>query len=124
MPRPYTRRLGQLGERMAAQYLCSQGYWILETNARSSLGEIDIVAQEGDILAFVEVRTRRGSAFGTPEESITARKRQKLRELAEDYRQTHPQAPAAYRIDVVVVELTSGGKMQRVELIRGAVGEE
>jgi hypothetical protein len=70
-PAEYKRQLGRRGEDLATAYLRQQGYVILARNWRCPVGEIDIVAREGEILAFVEVRTRRGDRFGTPEESIT-----------------------------------------------------
>ena len=75
------KKLGAFGERIAGDYLKRQGYEILETNFRCSVGEIDIVARHGDYLVFVEVRTKRNLEFGTPEESITSAKKKKLIEL-------------------------------------------
>ena len=112
---------GRLGEAVAAEYLGRLGYRVVQTNVRTRHGELDIVAWEGDVLAFVEVRTRRGPQYGTPEESITRAKRQKLAELAEAYLQTLPEPPPACRIDVVVVDLGPGARVRRVELIRDAV---
>ena len=59
-------RLGKRGEELAEGYLRAAGCGILATNYRCPWGEIDLIAQDGEELAFVEVRTRRGSAFGTP----------------------------------------------------------
>jgi len=116
--------LGQAGEHLAQTALRQQGYIILETNwRRPGLGELDIVALDGDTLAFVEVRTRRGRAFGTPEESITPRKQARLAALAETYLQEHPPRPAFWRIDLVAIELSPQGSLQRVEIIKNAVGE-
>ncbi len=125
-PRPTARQsLGAAGERLAAEHLRQQGYTILETNWRSpGLGELDMVAREGEALAFVEVRTRRGRAYGTPEESITPRKQAKLAALAETYLQEHPPRPLDWRIDVVAVEMSAEGRLLRVEIIRNAVGDQ
>ncbi len=114
------RELGRLGEELAARYLRRQGYLIRERNWSCPWGEIDIVAEEDDCLAFVEVRTRRGREFGTPEESITPVKQSKLIEVAQAYLQEHSWS-GDWRIDVVAVELTPHGRLQRVELIRNAV---
>lgn len=116
------KALGRLGERLAARTLAAQGYRIRERNWRCPTGELDIVAEDGDVLAFVEVRTRRGREFGSPEESITPAKRTKLVELAAIYVQEN-EWPGDWRIDVVAVELTAGGHLLRVEIIRNAVGE-
>jgi putative endonuclease len=109
-----------MGEELAARYLRERGYIIRERNWRCQIGEVDIIAEEGDALVFVEVRTRRGRDFGTPEESVTPRKRAKLIEVAEAYLQEHDW-PGDWRIDFVAVELTHSGKLLRVELIENAV---
>jgi putative endonuclease len=114
------RKLGRRGEELAAARLEERGYVVRERNWRCSVGEIDIVAEHGDCLAFVEVRTRRGRKYGTPEESVTPAKQAKLVELAQTYLQEH-RWDGDWRIDVVAVEMTSGGKLLRVELIKNAV---
>lgn len=90
-------------------------------NWRCPAGEIDIIAREGDSLVFVEVRTRRGLQFGTPEESITARKQAKLAEVAQTYVQTMGLEDAAWRIDVVAIRLGSRGEITCLNHIRNAV---
>lgn len=115
------RATGRRGEAIAAEHLAGLGYRILQTNVRTRYGELDIVAREGDVLTFVEVRTRRGSTFGSAEESVTPQKRRRLTELAEAYLQTLPEPPPLCRIDVVVVDLGPGDSVRRVELIRDAV---
>jgi putative endonuclease len=114
------KRLGQRGEELAAAQLEKRGYVVRERNWRCPAGEIDIVAQDGDCLVFVEVRTRRGREYGTPEESVTPAKQAKLVELAQTYLQEFDW-DGDWRIDVVAVEMTSGGKLLRVELIKNAV---
>ena len=71
-------RLGNWGEGVAGRFLQEKGYRLLDANYRCRWGEVDIVAQEGDELVFVEVRTRRGAEYGTPEESVTAAKSRRL----------------------------------------------
>ena len=115
------KQLGALGERIAADYLKHHGYEILETNFRCPGGEIDVVAQHGDCLVFVEVRTRSSRSYGTPEESLTTEKKRRLIELGQAYRQVHENLPSLWRIDVVAVELDSGGKVARIELIENAI---
>jgi len=114
--------LGRLGEELAARKLEAMGYHIHERNWRCPLGEVDIVAKDGDVLAFVEVKTRRGRQFGTPEEAITPAKQARLIELAAAYVQ-ESDWPGDWRIDVAAVELTSGGKLLRLNIIKNAVGE-
>jgi putative endonuclease len=115
------KRTGALGEKLARQYLLKNGYVILQQNYRCPIGEIDIVARDGESLAFVEVRTKRSRQFGTPEESITPAKQAKLIELAESYMQEHGNSEQPWRIDVVAVELEKGDKVSRIELIKNAV---
>jgi putative endonuclease len=70
--------LGSAGERLAAGWLEARGYRVLARNWRCAYGELDLVAEEQGELVFVEVKTRRGVAYGAPEEAITARKRAHL----------------------------------------------
>jgi putative endonuclease len=116
------KALGRLGEELAAQALAARGYRIRERNWRCPDGELDIVAEDGDVLAFVEVKTRRGREFGTPEEAVTPAKQAKLVELAATYVQ-ESDWPGDWRIDVAAVELTLDGKLIRLEIIKNAVGE-
>lgn len=115
------KSLGARGEQLAAQHLERQGYTILERNWHCTAGELDIIAQEGETLTFVEVRTRRGSAGPTPEQSITPAKQSRLIELAQTYLQEHHVTDTRWRIDFVAVEMDGRGVLQRVELIRNAV---
>lgn len=93
---------------------------IRERNWRCSLGEVDIVAKDGGCLVFVEVRTRRGKEYGTPEESVTQAKQTKLIEVAQTYLQEHSWQ-GDWRIDVVAVEMNPRGKLRRMGLIKNAV---
>jgi len=117
----YKRRLGQRGEDIAAAHLQQQGYEVLARNWRCPAGELDVVAREGQTLAFVEVRTRRGDRFGTPEQSITPAKQAKLVELAQTYLQEKDLTDENWRIDVVAVEMDRRGRVKRLNLIRNAV---
>ena len=115
------RQRGDIGEKLARKHLQGLGYKILETNFRSREGEIDIIAQDKEELVFVEVRTRASDEFGTPEESVTFTKKEKLISLALAYLQTYPHLPSLWRIDVVAVELDREGKASRIELIQNAI---
>ena len=118
------RDTGILGEKLAKDFLKKRGYHIWETNYRCPEGEIDIVAKHKDSLVFIEVRTKKSLEFGSPEESITSAKKERLRATASHYRQTHNNIPLSWRIDVVVVELNQKGKLSRIELIENAVSED
>ena len=113
--------LGTLGEKLAKNFLKKKGYRIRETNFRCREGEIDIVAQKKGYLVFVEVRAKTGSGFGSPEESVTFAKKEKLIATALSYLNTHKDLPDNWRIDFVGVELDENGKAKRLELIENAV---
>jgi putative endonuclease len=115
------KETGAIGERLAADYLKRHGYRIIQRNFRCREGEIDIIAQKSDCLVFVEVRTKRNAAFGTPEESVTFLKRAKLVSLANVYLQAYDKQPLSWRIDVVAVELTPENKVSRLEHIENAI---
>jgi putative endonuclease len=83
------RTLGNLGEDFAAEVLQAQGYTILERNYRCKSGEIDLIAAKDGVIHFVEVKTRRSTAFGHPAESVTWEKQAKLRRAAQAYIQSH-----------------------------------
>ena len=106
------QRVGRWGEELAAGYLRQRGYTLLEQNARTPYGEIDLIACQTPcdelsnvepIIVFVEVKTRRGSSFGWPEQAVTARKRAHLIAAAQAYLQAHPDLSAAWRIDVIAI---------------------
>lgn len=117
------KELGAYGEALAAQFLLKQGYKVRERGYRCPEGEIDIVAEQGEFLVFVEVKSRSSDAFGTPEESITATKRRHLTATALHYLATHSNLPPSWRIDVVALELGPGGKVERIALVENAVTE-
>jgi putative endonuclease len=119
--RSRSRSLGDFGERVAANHLEAKGYTILERNWSVREGEIDIIASKPDEIIFVEVRSRRGTAFGTPEESITGRKAAHVRAAAAAYIQAHPDVPETQRIDVIALELDAKGRVLRVEQIENAI---
>jgi len=112
---------GKLGEKLAQKFLKKKSYRILETDFRCRMGEIDIVAQQKDYLVFVEVRTKSSLDFGTPEESITQSKKEKLIASALTYISTHQNLPPLWRIDVVAIEVDQKGKSKRIELIENAI---
>ena len=115
------KETGSWGERVARSHLERRGYRIRETNYRCRYGEIDIVAEQGEWLVFVEVRTRRDRSFGTPEESVTARKAEHLKSAVEHYCQNHADLPPARRIDLLALEVGPGGRVKRIAHIENAV---
>ncbi len=118
-------RLGQWGERQARLHLEAKGYDIVATNFRCRAGELDIVARQGDELVFVEVKTRRGTAFGGPEESISPSRAERLAVVAEEFLQSHYAggygSGTEWRIDLVCVNLDRSGRLVSVNHIEHAV---
>ncbi|WKZ28927.1 MAG: YraN family protein [Patescibacteria group bacterium] len=101
--------IGNKGEDLAAAFLRSRGFRILERNARvSRIGEIDIVALDRETLVFVEVKTRHDVTFGSPEEAVTASKLRTLAACAESWQAAKGWTARPYRIDVIAVDLAGG----------------
>jgi len=116
--------LGATGEEIAVRYLKSLGYRIIARNYRVRLGEIDIIAEQGRDLVFVEVKTRSDALFGSPFESVTLPKQKKLSKVALEYlgKQGFYNRPA--RFDVVGVRLKTANARHlqdaTVELVQNA----
>ncbi len=115
------QKLGRLGERLASDALEQQGYRVIERNFRCRSGEIDLVAEEGQDLVFVEVKTRRGTARGLPEEAVDARKARKLQEVAFGYLEKHDLPDCSWRIDVVAVQFSPAGKLEEIRVYQHAI---
>ena len=112
---------GALGEKLAREFLKKKGYRIRELNYKCKHGEIDIIAEKKGYLIFVEVRTKTSKEFGSPEESMTQLKKEKLVKVGLSYISAHQNLPSSWRIDFVAVELDQVGKATRMELIENAV---
>jgi putative endonuclease len=112
--------VGRFGEQLAADALAADGLVLLERNWRCPDGELDIVATEGDVLVFVEVKTRSSLAYGDPAEAITRAKAARLRRLALHWLAAHRDRHwPELRFDVVaVVRCAPGGPT--VRHLRGA----
>ena len=116
-----TRRrleLGAGGENHAAAYLKKQGYQIIESNWRCRLGEIDLIAKKGCVLAVCEVKTRTTDTFGHPLEAITPRKQARLRRLGEFYLSFVAGPDLTLRFDAIGVTAGPGGV--EIDHIEGA----
>jgi len=115
------KQLGALGEERAAQYLEGLGYRIRERNWRCRTGEIDIIAESGPLLIFVEVRTRSGNrAFGTPQESVDYRKQQQVAGTAQVYIHRCQLQELQPRFDVISVMTDKAGGSISIEHIENA----
>lgn len=119
MPSPRSK-LGAQGERIAAAHLGSLGLVIETRNYRTRFGEIDLVARDGEETVFVEVRTKRSTTYGTPEESLTLRKQARLVKAAEQYLAERGLAGASWRVDFVAITLQPDGPA-RIAHIESAV---
>ncbi|HEV2582738.1 MAG TPA: YraN family protein, partial [Ktedonobacteraceae bacterium] len=118
------QEFGRLGERLAAEALRERGYRILQQNFRCRYGEIDLVAEDALDLVFVEVKTRKGSLYGLPEEAVTRGKRRKLVQVASYYLDFHAIPERSWRIDVVAVQFSKAGKLEEIRVYQYAVSEE
>ncbi len=116
------RVLGIRGEQAALVLSLRRGVTLVARNWRCSLGEIDLVLRRRDLVVFCEVKTRRGARVGAGFEAVDARKRRKLRALAEVFLLTHASAPVALRFDVASVAIGMGERPggAQVELFEDA----
>ncbi len=116
--------LGKRGEGLAAAHLRGLGYRILERNCRLTTGELDIVARDGPVLVFVEVKTRSGTRFGSPLEAVTLSKQRQLVKAASEYLGRKGLHDSPVRFDVVGVLVADEGASTdgpvRIELVRNA----
>lgn len=116
---------GRLGEDLAARHLVEQGLTVLDRNWRCEVGEIDIVARDGDVLVVCEVKTRRSRRFGSPLEAVTPQKAARLRRLAACWVRAHDVRPREIRIDLVGIvlgALSASPDDAEIEHVRAAVG--
>lgn len=107
----HNKTTGARGEDAAAEYLKAHGYSLLKRNYRAPVGELDIIARLGDTIAFVEVKTRRGLAHGTPAQAVNYYKQQKIIRTANWYIQQTNLAATSYHysFDVIEVYVTPRG---------------
>ncbi|OGR30182.1 MAG: YraN family protein [Desulfobacca sp. RBG_16_60_12] len=110
--------MGDHGEDLAAAALKQQGYKILERNYVTPIGEIDLIARQGKTVVVVEVKTRRGARFGSPQEAVHPGKQGRLRRLADYYLKAKRLTGTSVRFDVVAVTMTE--TEPQVEIIQGA----
>ena len=116
------KELGEKGEDIAVRYLKKRGYRIVERNYRVRLGEIDIIAEQGADLVFVEVKTRSDTSFGSPFESVTMQKQKQLSKVALEYLSRNGCQDRPARFDVVGIKFDCGvrGETASIELLQNA----
>jgi putative endonuclease len=103
--------LGRWGEEEAVSFLCRQGMKIVARNVRTPVGEIDIVARDGQLLVFIEVKARRSNAFGTPQEAVGRAKQRQIIRAAQWYLGDGKGRGLQPRFDVVAVRPGPGGAL-------------
>jgi putative endonuclease len=103
-------RRGLAGERQAIRFLQAHGWQILEHRYRLGRLEIDVVARRGGVVAFIEVKTRRTAAFGSPLHAVGWRKQREVVRVAQAWENRHGRPGASYRFDVMGVELSPGAR--------------
>lgn len=107
--------LGRCGEEAAALYLSAQGYSIVARNLRTPVGEIDILAKKANVLIFIEVKTRRSLAFGSPLEAVGPRKQRQIIRAAQWYLSDSPYRSLQPRFDVIaILYLPAGPKIEHI----------
>lgn len=111
MNKSFNREMGKKAEDLACLELQKKGYQIVKRNFQNKFGEIDIIAQNKNILVFVEVKAKTGFNFGTPEEMVGRRKLTKIRSMATIYNKGKE---VNCRIDIVAVVLDSAGSLLRL----------
>jgi putative endonuclease len=116
------QRLGAEGERTAKAFLEASGFRILRENFSTPVGEIDLIAREGDILVFVEVKARTSVEFGPPQSSITPAKQRQIAKAAALFLEREGLSDAPCRFDVVAVTFGTGASYPEILLIRDAFG--
>ncbi|GAB6095074.1 YraN family protein [Desulfatiferula olefinivorans] len=114
----FRQLFGQSGEHHAVRYLKKNGYHILATNYRNRIGEIDIIAKEGETLVFVEVKTRSRRFFVHPKEAVTRKKQIKITRVAQYWLKANHKTGVRVRFDVVAV--LSDHRTYEIELIKNA----
>jgi putative endonuclease len=104
-----TFTLGSEGEELAVKFLKKRNYTIIARNYKTNIGEVDIIAKDGDTIVFVEVKTRANDTFGYPFEAVNRNKRKKLKNLALLYLKKQRQE-FAVRFDVISISCVHNGK--------------
>jgi putative endonuclease len=117
--------LGSWGERLAADFLETMNYTILERNVRTPYGELDLVAQvpeEGGLTVFIEVKTRSSAAFGLPEQAVDRHKQEHMHKAALHYLQSRPDLGENWRFDVIAIE-RRGKQEPLITIFENAFGD-
>lgn len=106
---------GKLGEQIARNYLIQSGYKIIETNYKNKIGEIDIIALDGEILTFIEVKARTSNAYGYPYEAVNYKKQKKIVNISIVYIKQKKLSNIQLRYDIIEVYLTRKDKINHIK---------
>jgi putative endonuclease len=113
--------IGKWGEKTAEKYLADRGYSVVAVNHRTPFGEIDIIANDADVLVFVEVKTRSSTYLGNPEGSVTLRKQKHIIESAQFYMMNEDQEFDEWRVDVIAITGKPGDSNIDIQLFKNAL---
>lgn len=117
----FRQALGRWGENLAADYLMQKNYEIVERNVHTAYGEIDLVARQGCIMVFVEVKTRTSNRFGYPEDAVTPSKQAHLISAAQSYLMDHAELDSDWRVDVIAVQRLRSGQPPKIDHFENAI---
>lgn len=118
-------RLGDSGERLAERRLEERGWTILTRKWRGQAGEVDLIADTGEVIVFVEVKTRRGESHGRAEEAVTPTKCARLIQLGAEFIASEPELDSRFwRVDLIAITLDPGGRVIRYNHIEEACLDE
>jgi len=112
--------LGRLGERAAADFLGERGWAVLHRNYRFGRREVDLVARRGNLVAFVEVKTRAGDGYGAPAEAVTRLKQREIELVAVAYLARERLGDVDVRFDVLAIVMDGAGRVHRIEHLEDA----
>lgn len=108
-------KFGRWGEKLAEEFLQTQGINIIARNVRTEYGEIDLIGKQGAMTLFIEVKTRRSLAFGLPEDAVTRKKLDHIYQSAQAFLQENQQLGEDWRIDVIAIYTKAGKETPEIE---------
>lgn len=118
-------RLGDTGERYAERKLDERGWTVLARKWRGRPGEIDLIADQGELIVFVEVKTRRGESHGRAEEAVSPGKCARLIQLGQQFLEANPEFEERFwRVDLVAITVDGSGRIARFSHIEDACRDE
>lgn len=117
-------QLGRIGEDQAVIFLKRSGYSIVHTNYKTRIGEIDVIAKDGKVICFIEVKTRSSTRFGIPEEAVSLQKQRQISKSALLFLKQNKLLDNPARFDVVSVRFPPDNTEPKINLIKNAFSLE